>query len=788
MKKAIRSRKTSVSTFAVADTETYHIRCMARDGVDVRLVKDGVDKGSPMIFKNGRELPPMLIWENGVDEAVMLHRYEGGEPDRVPYTYIRCLALAVGDCQGETVTSEWTGRDVCEWFGAVVDKVPGSIKRVYFHNLKFDMEMIWAWMEANAEERKDHYILKVRDGLRIKANKDCMRLVHGQMYSVDMQIMVPKIVDGRNKGWVGSGKINFRDSMKIWRKGAGSLADDLGIEGKGATTGGSQALRTTDDDLLLEYCVQDCRIIVKAMQMYFKLVVEYGGPIDGYLTAGSTAIELGKIWLENKMLAEAGSGFDGMTEGDVYRNINEMFPSDIDAIDSYTVDVKDGKRVEEVVDGVKRVKCTYKPIVKKVIKRDSEGKPVRDENGKVVKEDKVVHPDGKSKYGMFFRKGFKGAIPLLNRMETLGKGYVAKHVRSLDINSAYPDVVVNYPLPVGKPIEYYKGNSIKDILEVGVVPKGYTYYVSVEVDMHVKKGKRATYIDKSGTGENDDGSDCKLVDSFCGVINVCQPEWEMICHDYDFACMPVIKKAVMFKTMTGVFSGFITEFYNKKAKSKGALREFCKLIVNSFYGKFGTNPFSEEEAWVIRDGIARKFYVRGGSDIDCDFYLPYAIWITGYVRQKISMSCDTIGWDNVIYTDTDSLKIQGGMSVEECRDRLSKAKTEYAPKGYIIDKYILGAFKDEGVHDKIAFIRNKGYVCMNMDDTISVNEYGDKEITMGGVNKFQGLNCLRDLLEGRGHQNGHFSVVGGGLIMAKPIKLAEMSQFTEKLIYIKKEI
>lgn len=782
MKKAVRARKTSVTRFAVGDTETYHIRCMARDGLDVRLVEEGKGKGMPRLWEGGEELPPMLIWENGVDDAIVLHRFTGGRPtEKLPYTYIRQLALVTGECQGDKCIDEWKGTDVKDFFAKIVEMLPENVKRVYFHNLKFDMEMIWAWMEENAEERSDSFVLKVNEGLRIKADKDCMRLVHGQMYSVKMKVLVPKIVEGRNKGWMSGGTIEFRDSMKIWRKGAGALAEDLGIKGKGETTGGSQALRTTDDELLAEYCAQDCRIIVQAMQMYFKLVLENGGPSDGYLTAGSTAIELGKIWLEDKMLAEAGTGFDGRTEDDVYREIDRLFPSDIDAIDYYTVDVKDGKRVEEVINGVRQVRCSYKPIVKKVVKRDSDGRPLRDEDGKIIREDKVVHADGKSKYGMFFRKGYKGAIPLLNREETLGKGYVAPGVRSLDINSAYPDVVVNYPLPVGKPIEYFQDNDVKSILEAGYVPKGYTYYVSVAVDMHVKKGHRATYIDKTGDGETDDGMDSKLADSFKGVINVCQPEWEMICEDYDFNDVPEIKKAVLFKTRTGIFEGFIMKFYNMKAQAKGALREFCKLIVNSFYGKFGTNPFSEEEAWMIKDGVAKKFYIKGGTDIDCDFYLPYAIWITGYVRQKISRACGAIGWDRVVYTDTDSLKIEGGMSVNECIERLGKV-------GYVVDNKLLGAFKDEGEHEQIAFIRNKGYICLDKDGRMTEDERGNKEVTMGGVNKFNGLDTLDDLIAGRGYQNGHFSVVGGGLIMSKPIKLADMSQFTEKKVYIKKEI
>ena len=42
------------------------------------------------------------------------------------------------------------------------------------------------------------------------------------------------------------------------------------------------------------------------------------------------------------------------------------------------------------------------------------------------------------------------------------------------------------------------------------------------------------------------------------------------------------------------FGKFISDFYELKSKSKGAMREFCKLVLNGCYGKFAQKPENEE--------------------------------------------------------------------------------------------------------------------------------------------------------------------------------------------------
>jgi hypothetical protein len=52
----------------------------------------------------------------------------------------------------------------------------------------------------------------------------------------------------------------------------------------------------------------------------------------------------------------------------------------------------------------------------------------------------------------------------------------------------------------------------------------------------------------------------------------------------------------MFKKCTGIFNPYIDHWMEIKANSEGGTRQLAKLMLNSLYGKFATNPLSITKA------------------------------------------------------------------------------------------------------------------------------------------------------------------------------------------------
>lgn len=131
------------------------------------------------------------------------------------------------------------------------------------------------------------------------------------------------------------------------------------------------------------------------------------------------------------------------------------------------------------------------------------------------------------------------------------------------------------------------------------------------------------------------------------------------------------------------FKNYILPFYERrlKAKETGDKKEdiFCKLMMNSLYGKFGANPDNYSNYMVVPpDAVPDMEAAKRGGDIDVDNYFfggllgPWALGvgelneeqkrfynvataasITGFVRAFLFRALH--GCSGLIYCDTDSI-------------------------------------------------------------------------------------------------------------------------------------
>jgi DNA polymerase elongation subunit (family B) len=162
----------------------------------------------------------------------------------------------------------------------------------------------------------------------------------------------------------------------------------------------------------------------------------------------------------------------------------------------------------------------------------------------------------------------------------------------------------------------------------------------------------------------------------------------------------------------------------KKAKADGdkAKDLFSKLLMNSLYGKFASNPLDYKDYFItddidIRDAtiilqdieqnyagdLGKWFVIESPIDeSQMKFYnIATAASITGYVRAFLWRSICAVGVENVLYCDTDSLATK---SIENLS--IGGELGQWKNEGEFIYAAIAGrklyAFKDKNGEYKIA--------------------------------------------------------------------------------------
>lgn len=254
-----------------------------------------------------------------------------------------------------------------------------------------------------------------------------------------------------------------------------------------------------------------------------------------------------------------------------------------------------------------------------------------------------------------------------------------------DVNSMYPWAMKYCLLPYGHPI-YYSGKYDDN--------DEYPLYIQcLRCEFKLKK-ERYPSIQLKG---NIRFMDTEYVVDSEGpeILTLTSVDLKLLYENYIVSNEEWIG-GYKFKGMYGLFTDYIDYWYEEKNKAKHEgnkpMQRISKLMLNSLYGKFGSNPrkkskypYYDKEKDIVRYEIGVEEITSGG-------YVPVASFITSYCRDKIVRAANLCG-DSFVYADTDSIHIIG--------DTIPEIE---------IDEYKLGAFKQESVFKKAKFHRAKCYI------------------------------------------------------------------------------
>lgn len=296
--------------------------------------------------------------------------------------------------------------------------------------------------------------------------------------------------------------------------------------------------------------------------------------------------------------------------------------------------------------------------------------------------------------------------------------------RSWDVNSLYPSVMCDMPMPVGAPV-WYDGEYRDD--------DDYPLHIDVVAfDARLKTGKTATLTNILPVW----GYEGERLDSTLGVVTmpVTDVDWQTLAENYDVHVWDYVG-GWKFRKSYGLYREYVDKWFRVKQTATGERRQMAKLLLNSLVGKFGASLY--------RPMLHPKPSTEGGVDFTVErpestnslAWLPTAAYVNAYGRQILSRAMNANA-ERVLYADTDGMILEG-------LDAPTRIET---------DDRKLGAWKNDHTYGKLRILGNRKYC--------GVETNGDTVMRLSGVHRAATIPYDR-FLPGSRHRNdgGHTFVL-----------------------------
>lgn len=288
----------------------------------------------------------------------------------------------------------------------------------------------------------------------------------------------------------------------------------------------------------------------------------------------------------------------------------------------------------------------------------------------------------------YIRKAYKGGwtYSMPNK-----RNIVYNDVLSYDVNSLYPYAMLQ-DLPFGEP-KTFKGK---------YVPNKYMplYIQTIEVSFKLKDGFLPT-LQNSSLGRY--AKDLFFTDSENEIIELTLTniDLDIFLRHHDIYHIKYLHGS-MFYSSNNLFTEYISEWGAVKEHSTDGIRQIAKAMLNSLYGKFGTNPKHRDKIpYIDEDDILR--FKLGEEETSLYLkYLPIAVFTTANARAVQINSAQKL-YKHFLYGDTDSLKLVD-ISEEEVEKILNVHPTK------------LGSWKLEDTYKDFKAIKAKAYAYTLYDD------------------------------------------------------------------------
>lgn len=289
------------------------------------------------------------------------------------------------------------------------------------------------------------------------------------------------------------------------------------------------------------------------------------------------------------------------------------------------------------------------------------------------------------------RKAYRGGFTMVNPKRT----NIELSGFNVDVNSLYPSVMYGNmgSLPYGLP-KIFNGEYKKD--------KSHPLFIQkIAVAFKLKDGMIPTIQMKNNLAF----CPTEYITDSKGIVDLTltNVDMELMFEHYDIEYIEYLG-GYKFKATDNIFREYIDYWAEVKATSTGGTRQLAKLMLNSLYGKFATNPKKQSKFPVCSKGeISLEL---NDPEIEEPVYTAMGAFVTARARAYTITNSQRL-IDYWVYSDTDSMYLTG-ITEEEASKLIDIHPTK------------LGAWKVEHHFTRGKWLRPKTYIMKSIEDNLSI--------------------------------------------------------------------
>lgn len=257
---------------------------------------------------------------------------------------------------------------------------------------------------------------------------------------------------------------------------------------------------------------------------------------------------------------------------------------------------------------------------------------------------------------------------------------------SWDVNSLYPSIMRDSPMPIGEPI-WYDGKYEYD--------NDYPLHVDmVSFDAELKPDGVPTLTNILRVW----GYEGERFDSTLGVITLplTDVDMETLTENYNVHVWDY-EGGWKFRKSHNLYRGYVDRWFHVKQTAEGERRQMAKLLLNSLVGKFGASLYRPLLHPCV-NGDSIDFTVEKPESSNVLAWTPTAAYVNAYGRQILSRAMRANS-GRVIYADTDGMILKGLDT----------------PDGIETDDKILGMWKNDHNYEKLRILGSRKYCGVETD-------------------------------------------------------------------------
>lgn len=303
----------------------------------------------------------------------------------------------------------------------------------------------------------------------------------------------------------------------------------------------------------------------------------------------------------------------------------------------------------------------------------------------------------------YIRKSYLGGLCIVNKKY---KNILLSNCKCYDKNSMYPSKMQKELFAYGVPVKgegRYEENKKYPV---------YIQHVKCQIklkDNHIPCLMLKRFLQLKNEYIEDTGDE--IIELYLTMVDM-----KLLYDAYDILYIEFIDY-LMFRGSTKLFTEFIDTNYLLKQNSEGAKRLLAKLRLNSFYGKWATNPVHYTiEPYLDDTGIL--CFKSINKTIDDPIYTINASLTTAYSRYDLYSNIQN-NYDNFVYCDTDSIITVGdavGLEIDKKKLGAWDLEKEYKLFKVIAQKTYYGVLKDDSVLIKVCGAPNEVKKQINLDN------------------------------------------------------------------------